>query len=564
MGTVNNQTEVSDMSKIKNIVLKNPWIVDVFNQEIYKGDIAIAGDMILGVGSYSGEHEIDCKDMYVAPAFIDSHVHVESSKVIPEVYSRVLIKKGVTACIADPHEIANVLGAEGIRFMLDSIRKSVIDIYLMMPSCVPAVEFEDNGAVLDGEVLKGFMAQPEVLGLGEVMDVTAAINNKPDMVKKLNLFRDKIIDGHCPGASGRILDTYIYSGVRTDHECSTVDQALEEIRKGMYVMLREGSAARNLKDLLPAVNIKNFHRFLFCTDDRDISDIYREGSIDNNIRLSIKYGLDPCLAYTMASLNAAECYGLKNRGAVAPGYLADLVILKDLNSVDICGVYRRGKLYNEQENKENRSFSDTSMNLDKVREDVFKIKAESGKINVIGVKKGSIETERLRRDPVIEGNCVTGIISDDYIKIGVFERHKRTGKFAVGFIEGLGLHNCSIAQTIAHDSHNIIVVGDNDKDMELAVNRLIDIKGGIVIVSKGSIEEEFDLPVAGLMSCDNYINAIARLDKLDDIMKKHEKIEGINVFQTLAFMSLPVIPRIKITARGLYDFYESRFIGLFE
>lgn len=565
MNRINMYMEASNGSKKADIVLKNPWILDVFNQEIYMGDVAVAGDAIVGVGKYSGEYEIDCRGMYVSPAFIDAHVHIESSKVIPELFAKVLLKKGVTACIADPHEIANVLGTGGIDFMLEHIRRSLIDIFLMMPSCVPAIEFEDNGAVLDGDTLAGFIAEREVLGLGEVMDVPAVIYQREDMVRKLELFRDKIVDGHCPGASGELLNAYIFSGIKTDHECSTPEQALDEIRKGMYVMLREGSAARNLKDLLTVVNKRNFHRFLFCTDDRDISDIYSEGSIDNNIRISIKYGVDPIMAYTIASLNAAQCYGLKNRGAVAPGYLADLVVLKNLKDVDIWKVIRKGMIYEQQEHEEISCYPvASSMNIEKVCDEMFKIHAQPGKINVISVNKGSIVTEKVKREPIIEEGFVTGIKSRDSVKVGVFERHKSTGKYALGFIEGLGLHNCSIAQTIAHDSHNIIVVGDSDRDMAAAVNRVIDMKGGIAIVSNGNVEEELALPVAGLMTDGSCSDAIERLSALDSCVKKHESIEGINVFQTLSFMSLPVIPSIKITARGIYDFNEGRFIGLFE
>lgn len=563
MDMIKKYMEAAYRSKEADIVLKGPWIVDVFGQNIYKSDIAIMDDMIVGVGTYSGRTEIDCEGLYVAPAFIDSHVHVESSKVIPEVYSKVVIKRGVTACIADPHEIANVLGASGIRFMLDNIRKSVIDIYLMMPSCVPAVDFEDNGAALDADELEKFISEKEVLGLGEVMDVPAVIGQKDDMLKKLFLFKDRVIDGHCPQAGGELLNTYIYSGVKTDHECSTPEQALEEVQKGMYVMLREGSAARNVRELLPAVNQKNFHRFLFCTDDRDISDLYREGSIDNNMRLAIQNGLDPIMAITMASLNAAQCYGLKNRGAVAPGYKADLCLLKSLKDVEILHVMKNGRIYEEEYGEADFNITSSSMNIEHVKREMFEIEAEQGSVNVIKVRKGSIETERVVREPVISDGLINSTAPGNSLKIGVFERHKKTGKFALGFIEGLGLSGCSVAQTIAHDSHNIIVTGDDDGDMEIAVNRVIDMMGGIAIAEKGRIVAELSLPVAGLMTHEGYKGTIDKLDKLEAFIGKHLEDKNINIFQTLAFMSLPVIPDIKVTTRGLYDFKECMFINLF-
>lgn len=547
-----------------DLVLKNPFIVDVFSQNIFKGDIAIVNGEIAGIGRYSGENEMDFEGLYVTPAFIDSHVHVESSKVIPEVFSRALIKKGVTACIADPHEIANVLGVHGIRFMLESGRRSAIDIYFMMPSCVPAVEFEDNGAVLTAQSFLEFKNEKEVLGLGEVMDVSAVLCARDSMMEKIALFKDRVIDGHCPQLSGEPLNAYIYSGIMTDHECSTPEQALEEVRKGMYVMLREGSAARNLKELISAVNDKNYNRFLFCTDDRDITDIEGEGSIDNNIRTAIRCGMNPVMAVTIGSRNAAECYGLRDRGAVAPGFIADLVVLDNLKDFNIKHVIRKGRVYEDCEQQLTGIMPGCSMNISYVNKDMFKIKAEGALVNVIKVRKGSIETETAEREPDVEKGFVKGIKSQDAVKIGVFERHKNTGKYAMGFIEGLGFSGCSIAQTIAHDSHNIIVAGDDDCDMAAAVNRVIEMGGGIAVASCGKIVGELALPVAGLMTTLRYESVIEKLHNLDNTIKKYLKEEDINLIVTLSFMSLPVIPWVKITARGLYDFGESRFISLFK
>lgn len=545
-----------------DVVLKGGFILDVFTQSVYKRDIAIVDDEIVGIGDYEGEEEINCEGLYITPAFIDSHVHIESSKVIPEIFAGELIKKGVMTCIADPHEIANVLGEEGIEFMIENGRKSVIDIFYMIPSCVPAVEFEDNGAILKGENLERFKSYPDVLGLGEVMDVNAVIRFNDDMNRKLTVFNDKTIDGHCPKIDERSLNGYVLSGIKTDHECSTPEEAVEKIKRGMYVMIREGSAAKNLEQLLPAINEGNFHRFLFCTDDKSITDIIKEGSIDNNIRKAVKLGLDPVKAVTIAALNAAQCYNIKGKGAIAPGYKADLVILENLEDVVIKEVIRKGKLYKIDINLKCPN-PKSSMNIDHINEEMLKLRGKSGKVNVIKVVKGSIVTDKVQRDVIVNNGVIDGIVSDDALKIAVFERHKKTGRFAVGYIEGLGIKNCSIAQTIAHDSHNIIAIGDNDKDIVEAVNRVIDIKGGIVAVSSGKILEEISLPIGGLMACIEPESIMKKFGRIYDEVKKYCIYDDMDIFITLSFMALPVIPEIKITSRGLYDYNKGRFIDLY-
>lgn len=552
-----------NLSGKPDLVLKNGFIVDVFNQDIYKGDVAIKGNKIIGTGSYDADLEIDCSELYIVPGFIDAHVHIESSKVIPQVFSRELIKKGVLACIADPHEIANVHGINGIDYIIDDARKSIIDIYFMIPSCVPAVEFEDNGANLNAYDIEKFKRYPDVLGLGEVMDVNAVITKDKNMGKKLEVFKDMVIDGHCPIIENKSLDEYIVSGIKTDHECASPSEALEKVKKGMYVMLREGSAAKNIEQLLPAVNEKNFHRFLFCTDDRSIKDIHYEGSIDNNVRKSIKLGLDPIKAITIATINAAECYGLKDKGAVAPGYKADLLLLSDLNKVIINNIIKNGKVYNENNNVNSIEFAN-SINMDHISEDMIKIPYKPSKVNVIKINKDTIITEKIKRTPVCKDGLLAPGDMQGILKVAVFERHKKTGKFGIGLIEGLGISGCSVAQSIAHDSHNIITAGDNDIDMVNAVNRVIDIGGGIVLASGGNIIEEISLPCAGLMTAAKSDEVIKRLDKLYGEMDKFKTISNTDIFLTLSFMALPVIPELKITSRGLYDYKEGKFIDLYE
>ncbi|MCY6482849.1 adenine deaminase [Clostridium aestuarii] len=546
-----------------DIVLKNAFIVNVFTQNIEQGDVAINGDTIIGIGDYSGKNEMDCTGDYIAPGFIDSHVHIESSKVTPEIFSHILIKKGVTTCIADPHEIANVLGMSGLNFMIDNSKKSVIDIFYMMPSCVPAVEFEDNGAVLRAEDLACFINDDRVLGLGEVMDVPAVVHGEENMLNKLCLFKNKIIDGHCPQIDNKWLNAYMNSGIVTDHECTISEQATEKVKKGMYVMLRQGSAAKNLKDLLPAVNDENFHRFLFCTDDKDIVELTEKGSIDECIRIAIKYGINPIKAITIATLNSAQCYGLKRRGAIAPGYKADLVILKDLKNVTIKDTMKNGKIYTEDTIDYSKLDVKSFINMKYIDKDIFKIKAKSNSINVIRVIENSIETKKEICDVSVKDGHIKKVNALDVLKIAVFERHKMTGKYCVGFIQGLGLKDCAVAQTIVHDSHNLIVVGSNDKDMEVAVNSIINIGGGIAIASKGKVIENLSLPIGGLMTFNDPKYVIDKLIIMNNISKEYGIKDNLDPFLTLGFMGLPVIPEIRITTRGIFDFTKNKFIDLF-
>lgn len=544
------------------LVLKNAKIVNVFNQTIEVNDIAINGDKIVGIGKYNGTNEIDCSGLYAAPGFIDAHVHIESSMVTPEVFSHLLIRKGVTTAVVDPHEIANVLGKKGIDFMLENSKKSVMDLFFMLPSCVPCTKFEDSGAVLLAEDLKCYINEEKVLGLGEVMDSPAVINGDTEMLKKLETFENKHIDGHCPGINEMWLNAYLCSHIETDHESSTYEEALVKVQRGMYVMLREGSATRNLKDLLPAVNNNNYSRFLFCTDDRHIHDLIEEGTIDNSIRLAIEEGLDPMKAYTIASYNAAQCYGLRDRGAIAPGYKADLVIFEDLNKLNIKSVFKNGEMYNENITYSSYNLG-SSVNLNSVTSEDFKIKTRGEFVNTLKLVPHSVETRIGKRKVMDDNGIVKAIECDEYLKIAVFERHKKTGKKAVGFIEGFGLKNCSIAQSIAHDSHNIIVIGDNDEDMALAVNTIIKLHGGTVIVSKGEVLGELSLPIGGLITSDDPYIVAGKVKSMSKIAREHGVKGDFDPFLTLGFMSLPVIPDIKITTRGIFNFEKFDFVDIF-
>lgn len=545
-----------------DLVLKNAKFINVFTEEYSYGDIGIIGDMIIGIGKYEGYKEIDCIGKVVAPGFIDCHVHIESSMVTPRVYGDIVLRNGVTTIIADPHEIANVQGINGIDFMLEESKLTPLDIYFMIPSCVPATRFEENGYTLKATDVEKYLSDESILGLGEVMDVPSVINLDQDMMDKLFLFKDKVIDGHSPHVTGNELNQYILSGIKTDHECSTHEEALEKVSLGMYVLIREGSAAKNLKDLIGCINNKNYRRFAFCTDDRHVEDILETGTINNAVRNAINLGMDPVKAYIIGSNNGCSCYGLKNKGAIAPGYRADLIILKDLEKVSIEAVIKDGKEYKGLSEAEEIKTIKNSIHLKKITPDIFKVYKEGSKVNVIEVIPYSLETNQLVINLPVQDEIVDMSQYEDILKVGVFERHKDTSHFGIGYLKGMGIKNCSIAQSIAHDSHNIIVVGDKDEDMAIAVNELAEIGGGIVIVSRGKVVDSLPLEIGGVMTFASIDLVYERVKNLDKSVKAFGLNEGIDPFITLSFMSLPVIPNLKITTKGVFSYERFNFIPL--
>jgi adenine deaminase len=570
----------SIISKIKaskgdiksELVIKNVGIINVFTQEVDITDIAIHKGEIVGIGEYEGEVEIDGRDKFAAPGFIDAHVHVESSMMTPTYFSRALLRKGVTSVIADPHEIANVHGIPGVEFMIREASKSILDIHYMAPSCVPAVAFENGGAELKAKDLKKLKENESILGLAEVMDVGAVLSCEEDMLDKLLSYKDDIIDGHAPLLCSKELNAYITAGVRTDHECSNAKEAIEKIKRGMYVLIREGSAAKDLEALLPAVNDLNYSRFLFCTDDRHADDLLEEGSIDNAVRKAIKLGLNPIRAITMASFNAAQCYKLKSVGAIAPGYKADILILENLSELKLQLVIKEGKLVDLSSNIESvqdpikyvSKVYENSMNIKLVSLEALKVRIQGELINVIEARNGTLITKNLKCNFDEEDGFVKKVHCDDLLKIAVFERHKGTGSYYVGYIKGLGITGCAIAQTISHDSHNIVAVGENDEDIVEAVNALIAAGGGIAIAAKGELKAILKLPIGGLMK-EEPIEVVAKeFKELRSVLKSFSNKEDNDIFLTLSFMSLPVIPHIKITSKGLFDYDSFRFKGLFE
>lgn len=552
------------------LVLKNANIINVFTNEIIEGDVAVFQGKIVGIGEYEGEEEMDLEGKYLAPGFVDSHVHIESSMVTPGQFAKAVVPRGVTTVITDPHEIANVKGIDGIRYMLEESEDLPLDVYVMASSCVPSTPFENAGAVLEAEDLKKLKDDERVLGLGEMMNYPGVIGKDEKVLKKLELFKDKIIDGHGPLISGKELNAYVAAGVKTEHECSTKEEMLERLRLGMYIHIREGSAAKNLRELIQVVNKDNLRRCIFCTDDKHPSDLLKDGSIDHNIRLAIKEGIDPIDCIKMASLNAAEVYRLRGKGAIAPGYIADMVVIDNLDDFNIVKVFKEGKLVAENNkalfsvpSRDNASMKNT-VNIKKVKIDDLKISIKGNKLNVIKLLSHSLITERAVRDVkdivVEDGYFVEG---ENLLKVAVIERHNKTGNIGLGLVEDFGLENGAIASTVAHDSHNLIVIGDNDKDMILAIEELERVGGGLTIVSERRVLGTLPLSIAGLMSEEPLEEVDEKLNKMLDMAYEKLKVSrNIDPFMTLSFIALPVIPEIKLTDLGLFDVGEFKFIEL--
>ncbi|WP_028399621.1 adenine deaminase [Ectobacillus panaciterrae] len=549
----------ANKSERADVVIRNAVIVNVFTKELTAGDIAITDGVIVGIGSYEGKQEIDAAGRYVCPGLIDAHVHIESSMVTPHQFSQVVLPHGVTTVITDPHEIANVAGAKGIQYMLDASENVPLDIFVMLPSCVPATAFENAGAVLHAEDLQAFLSHNRVLGLAEVMDFPAVLRADDEMMNKLLLSRQ--IDGHAAGLREADINVYRAAGILTDHECVTKEEVLDRLRLGMYVMLREGSVAKNLRTLLEAVTEQNAHRCLFCTDDKHLDDLVEEGSIDYNVREAIQYGLSPITAISMATLHAAQCYGLHTKGAVAPGFDADLLLLDDLHEFSIAQVYKKGVLVAENGSYTGHKAQEQSLRGLTETVDIVSICDEqlqihmdnAAKANVIGIIPNNLITEHLiERVPVQNGYFVSNP-KQDVLKAAVIERHKATGNVGLGIIKGLGLQTGAIATTVAHDSHNIIAAGTNDQDIIAAVKSLQEMQGGLAVVENGKVLAKLPLSIAGLMSESDWKTVYTQIKEVNDSLLKIGAPKHFNAFLTLSFLSLPVIPRLKITDLGLFD-----------
>jgi adenine deaminase len=545
-------------------VVKNGRIIDVFNGEIIEGDIAIVDGYFAGVGQYEGKNIVDAEGRYVLPAFIDGHVHIESSLVTPSEFAKVLLPHGVTTVIADPHEIANVLGTAGIQYMLDSSENLPFDIYIMLPSSVPATSFENSGAILKAENLFPFYQHPRVLGLAEVMNFPAVLNAEVDMLNKILDAKQfgKKVDGHAAGLSGSDLIVYMAAGIQTDHESTTAEEAKERLRNGMYLMIREGTVAKDLQNLIPAVNESNSRRCLFVTDDKHLDDLVLEGSIDHNIRLAIQEGISPLTAIQMATINAAECFGLSDKGAIAAGYQADFSIVEDLDTLKIKHVYKDGKAVVHDGKlvadfstipKDGSDSLKNSVHFEDIKKEHFEIPLSTSKANIIEIIPNSLVTRHIIEEVGISRQGLfLPSTSTDQLKLAVIERHHLTKQIGLGIIKGLGLKYGAIATTIAHDSHNLIIAGTNDNDMILAAKVMKEMQGGMVVIKEDQILASLKLPIAGLISDLPYQEVNSTLKELHLALKKLGATGQFNPFLTLSFLALPVIPELKLTDKGLF------------
>lgn len=553
-----------------DLVIKNANIVNVLSEEIHKADIAIKDGIIAGIGeNYSGEKEIDIQGAYVTPSFIDGHVHLESTMMLPSEFAKVALPAGTTTVIIDPHEISNVLGLHGISFMHEAVKNLPLDVYTMLPSCVPATPFETSGFDLNSYDLSLLIDKPWVLGLAEMMNFPGVLNQDNNVMAKLELAksRGKCIDGHAPYLHGKDLCAYIASGVKSDHECTTPDEAVEKLRLGMYVMVREGTAAKDLDALMPVLKTCNTRKCIFVTDDRHPADLKEH--INGMARRAVEAGVDPVKAIQIASLNTAEYFGLKNLGAIAPGYKADLLILPDLKTFKPDLVIKNGVVAAENgkliaELPENEALAvRNSVNVRWITPEDFRIEANGSKVTALEVIPHQLITKSVVSEVKIEdGNAVSNI-DNDTLKICVIERHRATGNIGKGFVKGFNLKCGAIASTVAHDSHNMIVIGTNDADMYAAAVALIKCKGGKVVVKDGEVISELPLPIAGLMSDRNFDYVV---NKCEDLNKTAHSI-GCRIedpFMTMGFLSLPVIPELKVTDKGVFDTNKFDFIDIFE
>lgn len=537
-----------------DLVLKNAKYLNVFSNEFLCGDIAVANGLIAGVGKYDGKTEIDVSGKLVLPGFIDAHIHLESSMVTPAEFTKAVVAHGTTTVITDPHEITNVMGIDGVEYMIQASQNLPIDVHFMMPSCVPATEIDESGAELDCKDIDLYLDNKKVLGLAEMMNYVGVINGDKNVLSKIvtSQAHHKKIDGHAPELSGNDLNAYIAAGVYSDHECSTFENALEKLRKGQFIMIREGTAAHNLKALMPLLTQQYYSRCMFATDDKHPSDLLYGGHIDYIVKQALKNGADPIVALKTATHHAARYFLLNNKGAIASGYLADIVVVDNLEDFNVETVFKRGKLVFDGEVKDfsaptvdeklAKKCFDT-FHLDSVTPSSFKV---DGKLGLIGLVGGELLTRNLGTADKID-------VENDILKIACIERHKGTNHIGVGYVKGYSLKSGAVATSVAHDSHNIITVGCNDDDIAVAVNAIKDSKGGIAVVENGKIKALLELPIAGLMSDEPLTTVNEKLENAKLSAYELGADKSIDPFMTLSFLSLPVIPSLRITTKGVFD-----------
>lgn len=561
--------DVAMKRKKADLVLKNGRIIDVFSRSIIEEDLAVHEGVIVGFGDYDGVEEIDLQGKFVTPGLIDGHIHIESSYLTPEELGSLLVIFGTTTIVADPHEIVNVKGLDGLNYMIEASKNTELDIKYVLPSCVPATPFENAGAIVNADDMHDHMNMEEIIGLGEFMNFPGVIYGDEECLKKINLAKknNKIIDGHCPGLRGVELNAYIGAGITTDHECMTEEEMKEKISKGMYIQLRHGSACHDLERLIEVVDEKNYQRCMFCSDDRQPETILKDGHIDNHLRIAVKHGIDPIMAIQIATINAASCYGFNDRGAIAPGRRADLAVFEDLKDFKNTMTFIEGKKVSEngkhlsKVKKANMEKVINSFNVKNFSIDRLKLNLRTKKANVIEIIPGGVVTKSIVEEiEVDEKGDFLYNPNRDIVKIAVVERHNGTGNVAVGLLKGYGIKSGAVAISIAHDSHNIIVSGTNNEDMAAAVEELTNQGGGVVLVKNGKVIGRMELVIGGIMSDKSIEEVNEKLKEIHNIAIEELKVNSnIDPIMTLCFMSLPVIPELKITDKGLFDVNKFEF-----
>ena len=545
-----------------DLVLKNATFVNVFSNELSTMDIAVAEGLIVGMGSYQGRSEVDCTGKIVLPGFLDAHIHLESSLVSPTEFVKAVLPHGTTTVVTDPHEIANVMGTDGIEYMLQATEDLPVDVRFMLPSCVPATPLDESGAILDYRAIDSFYDHPRVQGLAEMMNFVGAINGDEQTVEKIVAAQahHKKIDGHAPDLRGNDLNAYIAAGVYSDHECHDVKDAIAKLERGQFIMIREGTAARNLEALMPLLTGKYADRCMFCTDDKHPNDLLEKGHIDYIVKKAISLGADPITAVKVACHNAARYFLLNNRGGISPGYLADFVIIDNFQNFNIKQVYKKGVLMVDHGEIQDFPSPEIEPYLVERAHKTFHVAAltaedfaEKRPRGIIGMVDGEITTVDAGYSDRID-------VEYDVLKIAVVERHKNTHHIGIGYIQGYGLKSGAVATSISHDSHNIIVVGTSEADMAAAVNRVVELNGGIVVWDGGQSVAEVPLAIAGIMSDEPLVTVNEKLEAAKDTAHKLGVNPGIDPFMTLSFMALPVIPSLRITTRGVFDVTTQSYV----
>ncbi len=571
MGSLEERIKVASGEGKADLLIKNGRVVNLFTGEIEKKDVAIFDGVIIGFGDYGAKKTIDVEGDFLCPGLIDGHLHIESSMVTPPQFAQAVLPHGTTTVVIDPHEIANVMGVEGIRFMAESAKGIPLNVFIMLPSCVPATSMETAGARLKAKDLNPLWNEPWAIGLAEMMNFPGVIYRDREVLKKIETAKGKRIDGHAPLLSGKGLYAYLSAGIRSDHECTRIEEAYEKLKNGMWIMVREGSTARNLNDLLPLIHTKNSRRFIFVTDDRHPKELLEEGHIDSMIREAVRKGIDPIQAIQMATLNTAEYFRLDDLGVIAPGYRADIITFDHLTRFQIKKVFKDGFLVAEDGKilhgqislrREKKLRCPRSIHLGPIRADSLLLKTHQPLAKVIQLIPNQIVTKKVIKRVFLKEGVAYPNLQEDILKIAVVERHRATGNIGIGFVQGFGLKKGAIGSSVAHDSHNLVIVGTNDEDMFKAILTLKEMGGGLVVIAEGKVMASLALPIAGLMSEAPVEEVHKRLENL------HQATQTLGCkvrdpFMALSFLSLPVIPELKITDKGLVDVNQFKIVPLF-